>query len=425
LDPNNSNNLDNPDVSGDSDSEMTSYDPQMPWKLADYGVFDEMFDGDELKKPRNLQAILKHITSMQNDGRNKSREMEKGEYKRWAEAILAPAFSEDTAGLWFHPYMDIDILPLPPPHLKETNTQWKTMPDSQIRTWKPKPDFVEGIIGQNLPRWVSNALGAYVIPDSDAAMALPNLVAEFKGKGYMKIAHQQARLDGGYATQGFFKLYKHLDKLNGEGKGKLGDLYKGLDFTGNFLDQALVGSLEFNGEVIIGNVHWAAKSTDVDREVDYHMRRVMCHLTRGIGFDDFIKNQAEARNFRQYFTNVREKIFKELLEIPQPGKPLETYKDVAGAHLKAMCKSRGIPVGKVGEMRQALQENDKRSAIVARQATPGPSDTLVSVDNIFTPSVRSPNVTNPKVPGSSFKRLRVSTEEDSEDQASPSPKRVK
>jgi hypothetical protein len=33
-----------------------------------------------------------------------------------------------------------------------------------------------------------------------------------------------------------------------------------------------------------------------------HMRRVVCHLTRGIGFDDFIKNQAEARNFRQYFT---------------------------------------------------------------------------------------------------------------------------
>ena len=42
-----------------------------------------------------------------------------------------------------------------------------------------------------------------VIPDSDAAMALPKIIAEFKGKGYMKIAHQQARLDGGYATQGF------------------------------------------------------------------------------------------------------------------------------------------------------------------------------------------------------------------------------
>jgi hypothetical protein len=109
-------------------------------------------------------------------------------------------------------------------------------------------------------------------------VALPNLMVEFKGNGSMKIAHQQVRLGGGYASQSLFKLYEHLRQL-GEGEGEFAKPYKNLEFTKNFLDQALVGSIEFNSEVIVGNVHWPTMSKDVDRKVDYHMRRVMCHFT--------------------------------------------------------------------------------------------------------------------------------------------------
>jgi hypothetical protein len=44
-------------------------------------------------------------------------------------------------------------------------------------SWKPNPDFVEGIIGRLLPRWISTALGSYVRPDMALTVALPNLTA--------------------------------------------------------------------------------------------------------------------------------------------------------------------------------------------------------------------------------------------------------
>src|SRR5579862_7427632 len=93
----------------------------------------------------------------------------------------------------------------------------EVLPDSQIKTWKPTPDFVEGIIGRLLLKWISTALGPYVRPDVALTVALPNLMVEFKGNGSMKIAHQQVRLDGWYASQSLFKLYEHLRQL-GEGK---------------------------------------------------------------------------------------------------------------------------------------------------------------------------------------------------------------
>jgi hypothetical protein len=37
-------------------------------------------------------------------------------------------------------------------------------------------------------------------------MAMPNFIAEFKGKGSMQIAHRQVRLDGGVAAQGYCRL---------------------------------------------------------------------------------------------------------------------------------------------------------------------------------------------------------------------------
>jgi hypothetical protein len=240
--------------------------------------------------------------------------------------------------------------------------------------------------GRHLPVWITHALGAYVKPESK--LALPNFMVEYKGKGSMKIAHQQARLDGGFGSQGFFKLYDYL-------KTDLGDCF----------DQPLVGTVEYNGEIIIGNVHWATKSTSTITGVEYHMRRVMAHFTRGVSFNEFVKNRAKIRSFRRYFANVRERILKQLQEIPAR-KIQEKYDKMSRNELMILCQSRSILVGKVGEMRQRLQEDDG-----AKRATPGPSDTRV------------PDVASPTTPGRSLKRFHLHSEEDSEYQASPSSKR--
>lgn len=399
---------------------MTAYDPLMPERLTEFGVFDETYSEDieDLKTPKNIHDIVNSITSLQNDSTNEAQLRQ--EYKAWLETILKPVFNEDDAGRYFNGYMDVPPYDPPAPHFLAIKQQWTAPIDSQIKTWKANPDFVEGIAGPQLPNWISTALGSYVRPDIAMAVALPNFIAEFKGKGVMKIAHQQARLDGGYASQGFFKLYEHLRKL---GEGKRGEPYKNLDFTQNFLGQALVGSIEYNGEVMICNVHWASRSKDADRKVDYHMRRVMGHLTRGLGFDDFVKYRAEARNFRRYFSNVRENIFKELSDLPHPKKPAETYDNLAGTQLKAMCKLRGISIGKrsVADLRKSLQEDDGRNskAIAASSATHGHPGSPASV-NIMTPPMPSMDVPSPSIPNSSFGRLRARSEDDLEDRESPS-----
>ena len=295
---------------------MTAYDPLMPEKLTGFGVFDEMYSSDvqDLKTPNNMQDIVNAINARPNHNPNEVQLRQ--EYKAWLEAILKPIFNEDDAGRYFNGYMDLPQYDPPAPHFLAMKQQWTTPADSQIKTWKPNPDFVEGIAGPQLPEWISTALGPYVRPDVAMVVALPNLIAEFNCKGGMKIAHQQARLDGGYASQGLFKLYEYLRGL--------GQPYEDLDFTQYFLDHALVGSIEYNGEIIIGNVHWATISKEPGRKVDYHMRRVMGHLSRGLGFKDFVTYRTQARNFRQYFSNEREKIFKELSGLPQPRNPRET-----------------------------------------------------------------------------------------------------
>ena len=124
-------------------------------------------------------------------------------------------------------------------------------------------------------------------------MALPNFIAEYKGKDLIKTAHQRARLDGGIATQGLFRLYSHLGCPE------------------KCLDRVLVGAMEYNGDIIIGNVHWATELAS-KLGVNYHMHQVMLHSTRGFDFEDFVKKRAIVRNFRRYFADKREVTLKEL-----------------------------------------------------------------------------------------------------------------
>ena len=206
-------------------------------------------------------------------------------------------------------------------------------------------------------------------------MALPNFVAEYKGKGDMKIAHQQARLDGGFASQGLYRLYNQTGHLK------------------TCLGQALVGSLEYNGEIIIGNVHWATESASNPGGVDYHMRRVMSHFTRGLSFEDFVKNRAEARSFRRFFADKRKKVLKELLALQQPAARPRSYGEMHGVELREKCQEAKIPCSRltVEQMRQRLRR--KRAE---RRIPRGSIATSQAASRMTpTPSMRSQDITSP------------------------------
>jgi hypothetical protein len=78
--------------------------------------------------------------------------------------------------------------------------------------------------------------------------------------------------------------------------------------------------MEYNGDIINGNVHWATESAS-EPGVDYHMHQVMLHGTRGFDFEDFVKKRAIVRNFRRYFADKREVTLKELQSLPRGPTP--------------------------------------------------------------------------------------------------------
>lgn len=230
-----------------------------------------------------------------------------------------------------------------------------------------------------VPEWVPDHLKEYANPTSQ--IALPNFVAEFKGESSMKIAHQQARLDGGVAAKGFYTLYRDYNVPE------------------NCLGQALVGSLEFNPEVVIGNVHWAteSKSKTGEVKVEYYMCRVMAHFTRGLNFEEFVRNRREARNFRIFFANIREEILKELNALPEPAKRGPNYDAMKKPQLQDECKRRHLRQGgNISELKDRLRAYDARRPNLEASVATSHADTRMTPDNRFTPSVGS-IITSPVV----------------------------
>jgi len=117
---------------------------------------------------------------------------------------------------------------------------FKAPTGSQTLEYTPQPDYTERIAVDEMPSWIIKRLECYVRPSSE--IVIPNFMAGFKGKGTMQIAHQQVRLDGGVAAQGYFKL---LTLCN-----------VGVDRFGT----AFAGTIESNADTIIVNIHWATLS---------------------------------------------------------------------------------------------------------------------------------------------------------------------
>ncbi|MCJ1248409.1 hypothetical protein MMC30_005626 [Trapelia coarctata] len=127
---------------------------------------------------------------------------------------------------------------------------------------------------------------------------------ELKRNGSMYVAYTQNRHNGAVTARAYHEYYQQIRK----------------DPDGSF-NVARVGSLHFNGDIIEGNIHWVSKArgdgvSPKDRK--YHMTRVMCNFTTGLGIDDFQRARQEARNFRDYFRGERQKLLDEMVLLAVP-----------------------------------------------------------------------------------------------------------
>lgn len=340
----------------------STHDPLMPAKLDKCGVFDEKWDelAQEIEEPGNFQALKHEIALPQ--ASNEGPDEDVAEYREWFETISVPSYGEADATSWCKGYLDIPAYRLKYPHFKVEKMKFEAPVDSQVLEFTPVPDYIEGITPNELPEWIISSLGCYVRPGSE--IAIPNFIAEFKGKGSMQIAHRQARLDGAVAAQGYFKL---LTLCNvGEER----------------FDKALVGTIESNAETIVGNVHWAIKTQDKTRPVEYRMRRVFHHFTRGINRRDFLRCREQARRFRQHFHNVREDLLAKLRALNAPPSKPRSYSGAKVEELKGFCREKNLPAsGNKADLIKRLKAHDAGLAITSNPVTPSPSISHESTAN--------------------------------------------
>lgn len=174
----------------------------------------------------------------------------------------------------------------------------------------------------------------------------------------MKIAHTQCRLDGAVAAQGYYELH-----------GLYGD-------PRVVLNTALVGTVEFNGESFVGNVHWVSQPSSGGKELEYHMRRVMCFFARGLKVEDFVTARRAARNFRAYFSEVRAEHLRKLQGL-NPRPPPPNYANLKKAVLIEELTKRKLPTkGDKGKLVTRLENDDATKSAQASEGlieTVGPS----------------------------------------------------
>ena len=87
-------------------------------------------------------------------------------------------------------------------------------------------------------------------------------------------------------------------------------IYRGHDTRERSLEVTQAGSVEFNGDHLTGNIHWASKHELGDnrrlKRPKYHMVRAFSRFIIGLDYNEFALAIKEARNFRQYFSDRRD-----------------------------------------------------------------------------------------------------------------------
>lgn len=289
--------------SADKDKVSTVYDEAFIDELQERGVLDQRFesDGFHLEKPSNYFQIR--------DAISKDRPIDRpseADFRRYTKAVWS-AGNEAEQGMPYALFFD-NTESIEDPHFRIKDKRWKEhkpiVGELDIKHCKPvpKPDLAEGLRALEVPTWIRGRLSGYAVPC--ARFAFPNYLVELKRDVSMFIAHVQNRHCGAVAAQAFVEYFVQLHEKP--------------EAAWNV---ARVGSIEFNGDVVVGNIHWVSSSdaSGKDRTVrKYHMTRVMCHFTYGLSYEDFILARNEARNFREYFEAGRETFLKECNELRQP-----------------------------------------------------------------------------------------------------------
>lgn len=280
---------------------MSTYDKNLPEELTRRCIFDEILPPDPAK-PKNLLAIQDALqpSPLLSDTIPPSEE-EIRQYSSYCQIIANPSILEtDIAARAFQPFFDVPSQ-LQEPHIRGSRQQWAETSEPKIHQ-RPKPDYFEGLCSVLVPEWVQKHIGNFARPV--AGIAFPNFLVEHKSEGSMKVAHTQCRLDGALAARGYYELY-----------GLYGD-------PSVVFNIALVGTVEFNGECFIGNVHWVSQASSDGKKLEYHMRRVMCFFARGLKVEDFLIARRAARSFRAYFSELRAEHLKKLQALrPRPHPP--------------------------------------------------------------------------------------------------------
>ena len=163
---------------------------------------------------------------------------------------------------------------------------------------KPRPDYAEGIRQIALDETILNSHPLIVVTKT---MALPNFFVEFKLESTFD-AHAQNRHNGAIATRAWMDLIEHICRIP--------------TLEEDPLEVTQAGSVEFNGDTLTANIHWASKlrSQRLLKKPEYHMVRVIFRTVIGLSYDDFISTMKEARNFRQYFADRRDRAIQAIVE---------------------------------------------------------------------------------------------------------------
>lgn len=275
------------DEQSDKGKAPTVYSQSFLDELFRRGILDQEFQngGIEYDKPSNYDTIRDAISAERLD--DVPSEADHREFVETLWETSNEAEKRDVYEMFFG-------IPkrLRKPHRKSLEGKWvKHIPITgelarKDCKQKPHPDAAEGLQALHIPQWILKRLHGYAVPRS--RFAFPNFVVELKRDKSMFTAHVQSRHCGAAAMQGFVEFYLRL--------GDAADAW----------DTAKVGSIEFNGDVVVGNIHWATKSDVEPKGRKYHMTKAMCHFTHGLSFEQFKLARREARNFRDYFLKERE-----------------------------------------------------------------------------------------------------------------------
>ena len=261
------------------------------FQMTENNLLEQQSMGGALETPKNCAAIRAAIQKDREDSPNQD------DFDKYLEQIFEPINEGETDIGLFRPFMDISW-PLKSGHLGRVQKQWSNcvsfIKSSTGKSYmpRPNPDYTEGIQQKMIEDKVREMHPLILV---DESMALPNFIAELKHHESMFHAHAQNRHYSAAAAQAWHKYYEGYTKRPEES-----------------LDIATVGSMEFNGDILVGNIHWASKyrGNKELKEPEYHMTRVMRRFVFGFNLQDFALARKEARNFRQYFFDRREELLE-------------------------------------------------------------------------------------------------------------------